>query len=415
MGQYLTDKVVERVASPAEDSKSTSLIVYDAPHANGRKLWIAGFGVRVTVNGARSFVFNYRSKQDRKERRYTIGSYPTWSTEAARKEAQALRRRVDEGGDPIKERKAEQNEKTVTSLCEEFLKEHVSKKRPTTRRDYSRIVETVIKPVLGRKLVKAVDVRDIERMHRSVSEHAPIRANRVLAVTSKMLSLAVRWKYRPDNPVRGVERNAERKIRRYLRTDELVRLMQALAEYPDQEAANALRLLLFTGARKNEVLSAMWSQFDLAAGIWTKLAATTKQREDHIVPLSKPALQLLIDMHKRRGDSPYLFPARRGSGHRTDLKVEWPRIVKAAAITERLRIHDLRHSFASALASTGHGLPVVGALLGHTQPATTHRYAHLYDEVQRQAADSVGSLYAGLVAKRPRKAKPLQVVAGGKR
>ena len=148
--------------------------------------------------------------------------------------------------------------------------------------------------------------------------------------------------------MQGVERNQEQKRKRYLKSDELERLTKAMAEHDDQQAADIFRLLLLTGARRNEVLSATWEQFDLGEGVWTKPGATTKQKTDHRVPLSAPARQLVAGLGAKRSE--YLFPA--GAGHRTAIKNDWASVCKAAGITG-LRVHDLRHSYASALAGAG--------------------------------------------------------------
>jgi integrase len=200
---------------------------------------------------------------------------------------------------------------------------------------------------------------------------------------------------RSDNPAQGIERNPEAKRKRYLKPDELARLMAALAKHGDQQAANIIRLLLLTGARSGEVLGARWDQFDLTTGVWTKPAATTKQAIEHEVPLSAAARQLLSELYADRDPAAeYVFPGRSGVSHRVDLKRAWPAILKAAGITG-LRVHDLRHSYASMLVSGGQSLPTIGALLGHTQPSTTARYAHLFDEVTRKATDTVGAIVAG--------------------
>jgi integrase len=209
---------------------------------------------------------------------------------------------------------------------------------------------------------------------------------------TKAFALAIKWKLRADNPCRGVERNQEYRRQRYLTVDELTRFTKALKEDADQQAADIFRLLLLTGARRGEVLGATWNQFDLTAGVWTKPAATTKQRNEHRVPLSAPARQLLARLHARNNGSPWLFPGRRDQ-HRRDLKYPWRRICRTAGISG-LRIHDLRHSYASTLAGAGVPLLTIGALLGHTLPTTTARYAHLVDDPLRQATERAGAILA---------------------
>jgi integrase len=205
-----------------------------------------------------------------------------------------------------------------------------------------------------------------------------------------MFALAIKWRLRPDNPCKGVERNREHARKRYLSPDELVRLTRALAKYRDQRVADVFRLLLLTGARRGEVLSAKWEQFDLEQEVWTKPAASTKQKVEHQIPLSAPARQLLASLPKQ---DEWLFPGY-GGRHRISLEHSWKLICKAAGITG-LRIHDLRHSYASALVSAGFSLPVIGALLGHSHPQTTHRYAHLLDDPLRKATERAGEILAG--------------------
>ena len=194
-----------------------------------------------------------------------------------------------------------------------------------------------------------------------------------------------------DNPCPRIERNPEHKRTRYLSADELSRLTDALAAYPDQQAANIVRLLLLTGARRGEALSARWADFDLDTGVWTKPGATTKQKTEHSVPLSAPARQLLAALPR---DSEYVFPGEGSSGHRIDLKHPWRELCAAAGLSG-VRVHDIRHSYASVLASSGVSLHVIGGLLGHTQPATTARYAHLTRDSLRAATETAGAVISG--------------------
>jgi integrase len=169
-----------------------------------------------------------------------------------------------------------------------------------------------------------------------------------------------------------------------------------LAKHPDQDIANVFRLLLLTGARRGEVLAAKWADIDVGTGTWTKPGSTTKQKTDHVVPLSAPARQLLSEIRERQTATKkilgeYVFPGAGSTGHVVEIKKSWRSLCKAAGITG-LRIHDVRHSFASQLASGGASLPLIGALLGHSQPATTHRYAHLFQDPQRAAVEKVAAI-----------------------
>jgi integrase len=205
---------------------------------------------------------------------------------------------------------------------------------------------------------------------------------------------------RPDNPVRGLDKNSEQPRRRYLKPAELVRLSTALNNLPNQQAAQVVRLLLLTGARLSEVLEARWDQFDLDQQTWTKPASTVKQDSEHHVPLGDEALQILRTIRDAaeaaaakygRPVSPWVFPRKYGGKPLSDIRHAWTALLKTAELSD-LRIHDLRHSFASLLVSSGHSLPMIGSLLGHSQAQTTNRYAHLLIEAQRDAANEVGAI-----------------------
>jgi integrase len=394
MAQRLTDKIIRALETPDKGNR----IAYD--------VGLPCFGIRVTTAGAKSFVLNYRRKADGLERRYTIGTFPAWSVTAAREEAKRLKREVDGGGDPVGKFKAAREAPTVASLCARFEAEHLPRLRPSTAQMYRALIKTEVVATLGRVKVAAVEFADIDRLHRHVSRRAPYLANRLLALLSKMFALSVLWNMRSNSPVRGVQRNQEIKRKRYLSGEELNRLTKALAAYHNVEAADAIRLLLLTGARKSEVLSATWSQFDFGQGTWTKPGATTKQKTDHCVPLSAPARQLLAQIREHNKSAKFVFPGPGPSGHRTNLKRDWGRICKTAGIVG-LRVHDLRHSFAAQLASAGVGLQVIGGLLGHTRAETTFRYSHLFDETLRAATERVGAVIAG--------AEPAEIVPLGRR
>jgi integrase len=220
-----------------------------------------------------------------------------------------------------------------------------------------------------------------------------------------------------------VRRNPEEKRNRYLNKTEIAALSRALNHHCEPMSANAIKLLMLTGARRGEVLDATWEMFDLDNGVWTKPSAHTKQRRLHRVPLNSPALRLLRDMKERATQkakerrvpiNPFLFSGLDGKPL-TDIKRSWLSICQKAGLAEKVekcgrnakpvktkdgtpimtwratvRIHDLRHSFASILVSAGASLPLIGQMLGHTQPVTTARYAHLFDDPLRRAAETVG-------------------------
>jgi integrase len=376
-GTHLTDATVRRLRAPERGNK----LYFDIEPA--------GFAVRVTAAGAKAFVFNYRTKATGQQRRMTIGQTEDWSTGAARTEAKRLRRLVDAGGDPRGDVEELKEAPTMADLCDRFTREFLPRKRPATIDSYGRLLRVHIGPHFG-KFIKVADVKyaDVDKLHRAVTRTgSTYAANRVVAVLSKMFSLAIKWQWRTDNPARGIERNPESKRKRYLGAAELARLTTALAKHPDRQFSDVIRLLLLTGARKSEVLGMRWADLDLERGIWSKPGSTTKQKTDHVVPLSDPAVMLLKEI--KRGKSEFVFPGDGSTGHVVEIKKGWASLCKAAGI-DGLRIHDLRHSFASQLVSSGASLPLIGALLGHSNPTTTARYSHLFDDPQRAAVEKIG-------------------------
>ena len=415
--ERLTDRAVRLLPLPCK----SAAITYDAD--------MPGFGERVTANGARAFVLNYSIAGH--ERRMTIGQYPTWSTTAARDQARLLRRMVDSGIDPMAERETQdaalaalRSAPTVSELFARYDAEHLPKKAPRAAADDRSMWRNIILPRIGSKKVDAVTYDDIDALHAEITKTAPVRANRVVEVVRKAFKMAIRWGWRRDDPTTGVHRNQEQKRARYLSPTEVVKLSETLAAHPQRSSANAIKLLLLTGARRGEVLGAQWNMFDLGDGVWVKPSAHTKQRKEHRVPLSKAAVMVLAEILEcaraealKTGNSisPYIFPGRNG-GPLTDIKRTWLSVCRDAGLSEKVeqriragkpastiqgepaitwrttaRLHDLRHTYASILASDGTSLPIIGALLGHTQPQTTARYAHLHDDPLRAATERVGA------------------------
>ena len=384
----LTDSFADKLDPKLVLPEKGNIVYWDSGH----KKAVSGFGVRVTRAGHVAFVFNYRTKAGR-ARRLTIGDYPDYSTTAAREVAKKHRRAVDDGCDPMAERQSERDAPDVPELARLYLDTHAKSKRPAPALTDRYTIEREILPAMKHLKVAEVKYSHVAKLHRKITERAPYRANRVLALLSTMFNLAIKEGWCADNPTKGVKRNDETPRERYLSGDEFIRLLDALAAHSDQSAANAVRLLMLTGARRGEVLSMTWDQIDFEKATWTKPSSHTKQKAKHHVPLSAPALQLLAKM-KDSSNSNYVFPGRDGTGHRVDLKRPWPEICKVADI-EGLRLHDLRHSFASVAVAGGASLPIIGKLLGHTQTATTARYAHLDVDPLREVAERVGAIFEG--------------------
>lgn len=376
MAERITDKLVKTLEPPEAGNR----ITYDTD--------LKGFGVRITAAGAKAFVLNYRSAG--RERRITIGSYPDWSVMAAREEAKELKRRIDRGEDPLGKRIEAREAPTVNDLWKAYEEKHLPNKRPRSAADDRSMWQTYILPRLGSEKVADVTSEDVDALHACISETKPVRANRVIEVLKTAMNLAVRWKWRTDNPAKGVRQNIEEARERYLSPKEMAALSEAMDIHPEKTSCDAIRLLLLTGARKTEVLAASWDMFDLENSIWIKPSAHTKQKKIHRAPLSSAAVELLCRIKSENADPVYVFPGRAPGKPLTDIKRTWAALCAEAKL-KNTRIHDLRHTFASLLASNNLGLPIIGALLGHTQAQTTQRYAHLFDNPLRAAADTVGT------------------------
>lgn len=352
----------------------------------GSYLWdseVRGFGIRVTTAGARSFILQYRTHKG-EQGKLTIGRYPSMTVEEARKIAREQRVAVDKGGHPSRDRKAIRLAPTLadyaTAYCDVYGKTRPL--APATIKEARRALVTYALPRFGKKKMADVTASDVRSMVADARERSGYgQANRVRAVLSKMFNLAIADEIRISNPCKGVERCAENQRCEYLPPEHVRALLTACDAYDDQAAANAVRLLLFTGARLREVLNAEWAQFDLNAGFWTKPSSHTKQKKMHRLGLAPETVELLRRMENDRLSN-LLFPGAGGFKPRCDLKRPWAAILKMAGVGH-YRLHDLRRTNASFMLSTHSDLATVGKALGHTQAQTTQRYADIFQSVQR--------------------------------
>ena len=391
IAEKLSKTVVERIKATDQD-----VVVWDNT--------LPGFGVRVKPSGVRSYIIQYRNRNTSTSRRLTIGQHgPLLTLDQAKKQARAMLADAMRGEDPVEIRKTARRAPSIADLAVDYLERHaVPKKRPKSVRDDRAMLDNIILPKLGAKKVDAIGRRDVEAIQVGMKDR-PYQANRVLSLLSKMFNLAIEWKWRPDNPAKGIERYQEQKRERWLSDEELRHLCAVLDEHPNTRAANAVRLQLLTGARLGEVLTSRKEDFDLHRGIWTKPSHQTKQKRTEHLPLSAQALILVtLIIETSDAGSPFLFPGNKPGQPLHEIKKFWSVVLREAGIVNYRR-HDNRHTYASHLVSSGLSLEIVGRLLGHTTATTTKRYAHLADDPLRAATDQFGSKIASF--QRDRKAE----------
>lgn len=359
-------------------------------------LWdsvLRGFGLKVTPKGRRVYFVQYRmGGRAGRTRRLTIGVHGSVTPEFARSQAQSILRMVSQGIDPMAEKDARKVEQTVGALLDQFLVEHAgSKLKARSSIEYRRLLEKQVPAQFKRKPITEVARPDLSKLHYSMRD-TPYQANRVLAVLSKFFNWCEKNGFRKDhtNPALHVDRFKEEKRKRYLSEAELARLGEVLAEEERREGVNpfviaAIRLLSLTGARLNEILTLRWEHVDTENHILRLPDSKTGAKTIYLNP---PALQVL-DSIPRIDGNPYVICGGREGAYLVNLQKPWSRIRSVAGLDD-VRIHDLRHSFASIAVASGMSLPLIGALLGHSQPQTTARYAHLADNPLKAAAAAIG-------------------------
>ena len=366
-------------------------------HERERVVWdddIKGFGVRVHPTGRKAYIVKTRYRG--RVIKMTIGTHGAVTPSYARVRAAEIITDARAGKDPAGRRT---DAPTMRALGRRFLDEYVPAHcKPSTAEEYRRSVKLFIDPRIGSRRVPDIQRSDIAALHHDLRD-TPYQANRTLGVLSKMFNLAELWDIRPDgsNPCRHVKRFREENRERFLSDAEYQRLGTALKEIEADgsetpPAIAAVRLLMLTGCRLSEIQKLRWEHVDLEAG---ELRLPDTKTGAKVVYLGDPAIAVLRGIDRQDGN-PWVIAGRKPGSHLTDLQHPWRRI-RARAGLDDVRIHDLRHSFASGGLLVGEGLPMIGKLLGHTQVQTTARYAHLANDPIKSAANRIASRIAEVV------------------
>lgn len=390
----------------------------------GETLWdsdVKGFGVRCQ---GRARIYVLKARINGRQRWFTIGDHGApWTPETARFEAQRLWGEIRSGVNLATLRDAKRDQATIGELCDRYLRDHAREhKKPSSIAADERNIANHLKPLLGHLIVTEISRSDVEDFKRKVRSGytarkvLPVReggrggspvtggtgaANRCISLLSKMLNLAEEWGWRAPktNPCFTVARYRENPSQRFLSSAEIERLGATLDAFDQSEnespyATAAIRLLLLTGARSSEIVTLKWSSVDLERSSLLLPDSKTGQK---VIYLNVMALEVLRGIRPQQGN-PYVIVGAYPGRHLTNLQSCWRRVRRSAGM-EDVRLHDLRHSFASIAAANGASLPMIGKLLGHSTPLTTQRYAHLVADPIRDVAEGVG----GVVSKAFRK------------
>ncbi|TXC67716.1 tyrosine-type recombinase/integrase [Sphingorhabdus soli] len=364
------------------------------PRSSDYFVWdgdLSGFGIRIFPTGRKQFVVQYR--YGRTSRRMSLGRFGAITPDQARGLALEALVKLRKDVDPQLEKRERRTALLVRDLADRFDEEHVAVHlKASTAKEYRRNLKLFILPAIGHLRIIDVTRADVAKYHHDW-RHRPYQANRNLEIISKMFNLAELWGLRPDgtNPRRHIKKYPEKKRERYFSSSELHSLGRILIDMEEEaielpSAINAVRLLLFTGCRLNEIMTLQWSHVDTANKC---LRLPDSKTGAKVVHIGRAALEVLGQVEVLP-DNPFVITGRNYGQHLTDLQPFWQRVRGRAGLKDA-RIHDLRHTFASIAVSNGQSLPMIGKLLGHTQVQTTARYAHLATDPLLEAANDITS------------------------
>jgi len=355
-----------------------------------------GFGVRVYPTGAKHYIVQTRARGSAK--RLTIGRHGVITPEEARRRAALIIARIKAGEDPVAEPLAAKRPEgpTVAALAARYLEEYAEEHcKPNTVRAYRRMAAGHIVPALGKLPLGSVRREHVRNLHYAMRA-TPVQANRTLDLLSRMFNMAESWGLTPEgsNPCRGTVKYRQQPRERFLTAAEFRRLGRALDEAEAEgavsaHAAAAIRLLMLTGCRKNEIVTLRWRDVDLEA---MELNLEDTKTGARTVSLSPEAVRVLAGIPREDGN-PWVIQGRKPGERLCFIDRQWCLVRKRAKL-EDVRLHDCRHSFASRALALGESLPAIGRLLGHAHVETTAKYAHLARDSMHEAAARVADSIA---------------------
>lgn len=405
-------KITKRSVDALSVAGIAETVIWDAE--------VKGFGVRARKGGAKSYILHYRLGGGRATtlRKLTIGKHGSpWTPEMARTKAKRLLAEVAAGRDPSIARQADRKALSFDDLIDLYLAEGVThKKQSTLKADRGRI-EHHLRPLLGKLRLDRITRADVERMRNAVTVGKTAQkiedggkrpsgsmakggkgvAAQCVTLISAIYSFAIERGLCADNPARGVKKAPVRKVERFLSEAEIARLAAAL-DAEAQTTGNpypsaAIKLLLLTGCRRGEIVNLRWEHVDFEHEC---LRLPDSKTGAKVIYLNAPARALLEELPRMAGN-PRVIPGVKAGSASAVIDSVWPSVRKAAELAD-VRLHDLRHSFASVGVAGGLSLPIIGALLGHKHATTTARYAHLSADPLRAANDAVGARIAAAMS-----------------
>jgi integrase len=416
-------KITKRVVDGVETKEATYLV---------RDTELKGFVLVVTPAGSRSYAVDYRAGSGRgsPKRRLTIGKHGSpWTPETARSEAKRLLAEVVAGRDPATARQEDRKALTFGELIDLYLSEGASHKKVSTLKADRGRIEHHLRPLLGKLRADRIVRADVERMRNAVAAGKTSEkvgngekrrpgsiatggkgaAAQCVALVSTIFAFAIERRLCADNPARGVKKASVRKVERFLSEAEIAQLAEAL-DVESQRSGNpypsaAIKLLLLTGCRRGEIVNLCWNHVDFEREC---LRLPDSKTGAKTVYLNAPARALLHQL-PRLADNPRVIPGVRADSAGAAIEKAWASARAAAGLAD-VRLHDLRHSFASVGAAGGLSLPIIGALLGHKHTSTTARYAHLSADPLRAANDAVGARIAAAMNRVVHATVPADVV-----